>query len=60
MACRRLAGKGGTIGLLITKCLLVMGIFVSRPDNASERSGKVSFFDEIIMAYGMLVEEFRL
>jgi len=36
-----------------------MGIFVSRPGNACEGSGRVSIFDEKIMAYGILAEEFR-
>ena len=53
-ACCKCSGNGGAIGLPVIKCRLVMGIGVDLPASALAGSGKTSFFDEKIMAYGML------
>jgi hypothetical protein len=54
-----LTGNGGMIGLPVTKCLLVMGIAVSLPGNASAGLGKMSFFDDKIIVYGILEQLFK-
>jgi hypothetical protein len=52
------SGNGGAIGLPFVKCLLVTGMGVVLPGKASLGSGKVSFFDEKIMACGIFIRLF--
>jgi len=57
-ACSIVSGNGGTIGLPVTKCLFVTGMGAFRPGKASLGSGRVSFFDEKIMACGIFIRLF--